>query len=136
MWDSSTIVSIVSTFIGSHHCLHYNHLYHVIFLYSLVELHPCPYLVDGSTIHFPLAIIFIPFDNPNKLVDGSHTGYNFIFFLLFSLLFTIIVKPSSLINCLPFSPLGAFALSSCPLQLIIPFILFYLSILAQMENPL
>jgi hypothetical protein len=45
----------------------------------------------------------------------------FLFFLIFFLLFIIIGKPFSLINCLPFSPIGAFDLSGCPLQLTTPF---------------
>jgi hypothetical protein len=85
---------------------------------------PYPSLVDGSTTPFLLAVVYIPFDNPSKLVDGSHIGYNFPFFLLFFLLFTIIVKPFLFINCLPFSPLGVFVLSGCPLRLTTPFILF------------
>ncbi len=89
---------------------------------------PYPFLVDGSTTPFLLAIGYIPFDNPTNLVDVSHIGYNFLFFLLFFLLFSIIVKPFSFINWLPFSPLGAFALLGCPLWLTTPFILFYLFI--------
>jgi len=64
-----------------------------------------------------LVVVYIPFDNPSKLVGSSHIGYNFPFLFIIFLLFTIIVKPSSLINCLPFSPISDFALSCCPLQL-------------------
>lgn len=85
---------------------------------------PYPSLVYGSIIPFCSVVVYIPFDNPSKLVDGSHTSYNFPFFFIIFLLFTVIVKPSSFINCLPFSPIGDFASSGCPLQLT-TFILFY-----------